>query len=167
MTTLFLPPGAPAPAFRATAVGSERVFSTRDHQGAPILLIFLDANTSRAVRDVVRGIRLEYPDPTTVMVANVIDLRIVPRLLRGTVKGMMKSALKEARREIPAGFNPDDHLILLPDWSGQISDAYRVPSVSRQVALVNIDGNGRVHGFYQGPNPQQAALDLINQVLTP
>lgn len=164
-TTTFLPPGTPAPPFTLTAVASERQVRLAERSGTPLLLVFVDRHSRDAAPELVKGIRLRYDDHRALPVANVLDLQVVPRLLRGTVKGMMTAALQQARTQIPEPYDPDDHLILLPDWKGEVHQAYRVPDVSEQPALVMIDGHGRIHSNYHGRQPLGAALAAVAQVL--
>jgi hypothetical protein len=58
-------------------------------------------------------------------------------------EGIMESSYREVAAAIPKGYDPADHLILLPDWSGDVVRAYGVGSVSREIALVLIGPDGR------------------------
>lgn len=164
--TDFLPVGTAAPGFDLTAVATKRRISPQSVQPTPLLLIFLEPNTAGQVPDIVKTIRKAHVDHNTLAVANIVDLRIVPRLLRGTVEGIMRSAYDQARKSVPAELDPADHLVILPDWSGSVTRAYRVPSTSREVALVLLDGHGRVHATYQGTNAEATAVGLVDALLT-
>ena len=56
----------------------------------------------------------------------MIDARVVPRLFRGTAEGMMEREYREAAAAMPKGYDPAEHLILLPDWKGEVVRAYGV-----------------------------------------
>ena len=160
-----LTPGQPAPAFSLKAVASGRVFQPADHAGRPLLLLFVDHNTGRAAQPIVEAVRRRYPDHRQLAIALVVDARVVPRLLRGVAESLMESSYREAAAAIPAGFDPADHLVLLPDWSGDVVRAYRIGSVSREIALVLIGPDGTVRADYHGPNPAARALALAQAVL--
>lgn len=163
--TSFLPPGTAAPGFDLTAVATQRRISPTAVQPTPLLLIFLEPNTATQVPNIVKTIRKRYIDHTELAVASIVDLHIVPRLLRGAVEGFMRSAFDQARREIPAGLDPADHLVILPDWRGDVTRAYRVPPTGREVALVLLDGHGRVHATYQGDAAGATAVTLVANLL--
>lgn len=153
--------GTEAPAFAATAVASGRRFSLADWRGQPVLLLFVDYRTSGLVADVTRAIRERYPQHTDVLVVTVADMQVVPRLMRGVATGMMESAYRQAAPQIPPGYDPADHLILLPDWDGAICRPYGAAELGRLPALVLVDGNGRVTATYQGMEPAQAGLAAL------
>mgnify|MGYP000872951219 FL=1 len=147
------------------AVASGRVFQPADYLGRPVLLVFVDHNTGRAAQEIVVGLRRRYPNFARLAIALVVDARVVPRLVRGVAEGMMAAAYREVSAQIPAGHDPADHLILLPDWSGDVVLAYGVCDLSKQVALALIGPDGRVAANYHGPNPAQAALELVHPLL--
>lgn len=161
MKTAYSLIGKPAPFFSLKAIASGRNFRLADFKGKPILLLFVDYNTGRSTREVVISLRQEYPDFGRLPIALVVDLRIVPRLLRNTATHFMEIAYKQAAGEVPAGYDPADHLILLPDWSGEVFSAYQVGQVDKQIKLVIIDPDGVIKGSYQGPDTIRVALDLV------
>jgi peroxiredoxin len=160
-----LAPGQPAPTFSLTAVGSGRVFQPADHLGRPLLLLFVDHNTGRASQPIVETLRRRYADHRQLAIAVVVDVRIVPRLLRGMAEGMMESSYREVAAALPDGYDAADHLILLPDWSGDVVRAYGVGNVSREIALVFIGPDGQVRAGYHGPNPAAQALEMARALL--
>jgi hypothetical protein len=153
-----------APRFELRAIASGRTFRLQDYQGKPVVLLFVDYNTGRSTREVVKSLRRIYPEFNKVPIALIVDLRIVPKLLRGTATRVMESAYKQAATEIPANEDPADHLILLPDWTGVIFKAYQIEDVSRDMHLVLVDINGRIATVYQGQNLTQTALDWLNSI---
>ena len=157
--------GQQAPPFKLKAVATGRIFQPADHAGRPVLLIFVDHNTGRASQDVVVALRRKYPEYHLLPIALIVDARIVPRLARGIAEGMMEKGFREAAAEIPKGYDPADHLILLPDWTGETVRAYGVGNVSREIALVLIGPDGRVAATYHGPDPARAALELVRPLL--
>lgn len=166
MASDFLAAGTPAPPFTLTAVASNRKISPQIYTGIPLMINFLNYRTSTAVRRVVIDTRRHYPDHNRLAIINLIDLHIVPRLMRGVATTFMENAYRQAATEIPAPYDPADHLLLLPDWTGEIHKAYRVPDVSNHIAVVIVDRAGKIHGSYHGPQPQQTALELLESLLT-
>lgn len=165
MSSRFLPIGSPAPAFELTAIHTRRVVSLASCAGTPLLLVFISFDTREQVRDISQAVRAIYPDNSQVIVVNVINLLFVPSLARKMAENRMESAIKQAIKEIPPPYTPAEYLILLPDWKGSIARAYHISSLGNQVALVVIDGQGIIQGFYQGDAPDQAAVELIRKVL--
>lgn len=153
--------GKPAPQFSLNAIASGRAFRLADYKGKPVLLLFVDYNTGRSTREVVISLRQKYPEFERLPIALLVDLRVVPRLLRGTAARFMETAYKQAAGEVPAGYDPADHLILLPDWSGNVFDAYHVGQVNQQMQLVVIGPDGDIQSAYQGPDSVRAAQDLV------
>lgn len=133
--------------------------------GRPVLLLFVDYNTGRATREVVISLRQHYPDFSKLPIALIVDLRVVPKLLRGTATRIMEVAYKQAAGEIPTGYDPSEHLILLPDWTGEIFDAYHVGAVNQYMKLVIIGPDGSVNATYQGPDASRAAYNLVGSIM--
>ena len=165
MSSRFLPIGSPAPAFELTAIHTRRVVSLASCAGTPLLLVFISFDTREQVRDISRAVRGAYPDISQVIVANVINLLFVPSLARKMAENRMESAIKQAIKEISAPYTPAEYLILLPDWKGSVARAYHISGSGNQVALVMIDGQGIIQGYYQGEIPDQVAVELISKVL--
>lgn len=158
--------GRPAPHFVLKAIASGRIFNLAGHAGRPVLLLFVDHHTARATREVVISLRQRYPDFDQLPVALVVDLRIIPAPLRGTAERFMESAYRQAATEVPGGFDPADHLILLPDWNGDVVGAYGIGNVSRHMQLVLIGPDGIVRATYHGPEPARHALKLVGPLLS-
>jgi hypothetical protein len=161
----FLTPGTPAPDFEITAFYTKRRFSLKACAGTPVLLAFVGYNTRDQVQALSLAVRERYPGIEQVITANLVDLSYIPSLARRMAENRIVSALKEGIKQIPKEFPPYDYLILLPDWSGKVSRAYRVKDVSQQPALVMVDQDGLILGSYQGESPTQAALDLVAKAI--
>jgi hypothetical protein len=159
----FLAPGTPAPPFSLKAEVSERPVNLQNTCG-PLLLVFHSYQTATTVAEVIRTVRQKYPLPEQTLVAGVTDLRAVPYLLRGTAKAFIKSAYNEASREVPAGQDPADHIVILADWNGALFEAYQVPRTDRQAALVLVNDAKTIASSYFGPQPARAALSLLDNL---
>ena len=161
MSSDFLPAGTPAPPFELTAVLTYRKFGPSAGLGIPLLLVFISYSTRQAVRTIMQAVRERFPSASQVLVACLINLNFVPGLARSTATRMMEGELKEVVRHLPPGFDPHDHLILLPDWKGSVFKAYRVGHLDGEVALVMVDAQGLVASSYLGSDPARATLALL------
>ncbi|MCB0229437.1 MAG: hypothetical protein KDI12_09825 [Anaerolineae bacterium] len=164
-TYSFFPGGQPAPEFTLTAVKSGRRVSHSDCQGTVLGLLFHGRDNYQAAVDINTAVRPVYPSATEVTLASVLDLTIVPRLLQRAVKPMLEQAYNQAANQMPQGYDPADYVFLLPDWDGTLHKAFRVKNADKVAALVVLDGAGMVVGSYQGPDPGEAALKLIQQAI--
>ena len=161
MNMNFLSSGTPAPPFSMTAAVSNRPISLQNKADF-LLLIFHSYQTANIVGDVIQAVREARPHPEDVLIAGVSDMRIVPRFLKGMAEKIIKNAYDEATRRVPAGQDPADHIIILPDWKGAVFTNYQVPDTSEEVALVFIGRTREILGSYMGPHPQKAALRLLD-----
>lgn len=157
--------GSTAPGFALRAVATRREFRLADFRERAVLLIFAEAAGASSSRDIVIKLRLRYPDFAVLAIAVVVDLRVVPGLLKGVAEGIMEAAYKQAAAEVPPGYDAADHLILLQDWNGAVTKSYGADGTGKHLTLVLIDGSGRVHGTYRGGSPVEAALALVNDLL--
>ena len=157
---MFLPDNTPAPSFSLKAEVSERPVSLRSTTGT-LLLVFHSYQTASVVAEVIRAVRDVYPSPDQVLIAAIADMRVVPRLLRGTAKAFIKNAYNDATRQVPPGQDPTDHIIILSDWNGTLYKAYQAPLTNKQVALVLVNDDKVIAGSYFGAQPEQAALSLL------
>lgn len=157
---MLLPDNTPAPPFSAKAQVSQRPVSLSAATGE-LLLVFHSYQTALIAARITRAVKEVYPAPDQVMVVSVADMRVVPRLLRGTAKAIIKNAYLEASRQVPDGQDPADHILILADWTGALFEAYRVPPTNQHVALVLIDKAKVIAGNHFGAQPEDAALSLL------
>ncbi|MCS6842938.1 MAG: hypothetical protein NZ528_01240 [Caldilineales bacterium] len=143
---------------------SGREVSPKDCAGYVLGLIFHGRETADAVTAVQRAVRTAHPDPS-VTLASVVDLSAVPRLLRAAARPILEQIYDQAAQQIPKGLDPADYVFLLPDWDGSVTRAFGVRNQDKMAAIVVIDRQGIVVGAYQGPEPGQAALALVEQAL--
>jgi peroxiredoxin len=157
--------GSVAPLFGGTAVFFNHPFSLQVWRGQPVLLLFGNHRTAPQTQQVARALRQKYPQHTAVLLVVIVDLQAVPRLLRGMARTAIEAALGDAIQQIPPEYNPVDHLIVLPDWQGDICHAYRAQHIDQHMALALIDSDGRIHATYQGAHPSTHALELVTNLL--
>jgi len=157
--------GQPAPPFTLKAVAIGRTFSPANYRGRIVLLLFADQHTGRSTQPVVELLRRAYPRFEQLAIALVIDARAVPRLFRSAAEGMMEREFRESAAQIPKGYDPAEHLILLPDWKGEVMRAYGVGDVSRHIHAICIGPEGVVRSEYHGPDAAKGSLELVRAQL--
>jgi hypothetical protein len=157
--------GSPAPPIDLPAVATGREFRLSDHRDRYVLLIFVAAYGAKATRDVVISVRRRYPEFDQLPIAIIIDMGMIPKLLHRTVTGFMEAAYREAAAQIPPGFKADDHLILLPDWSGSITREYAIKEISNEVHLVLVSPQGNIAAAYRGRDASNDMLTHLQKVM--
>lgn len=153
--------GERAPYIGALAAGSGREVSLRTCAGRRLVLIFHAQNTAWAAEQVNRALREHYPSSEEVVVASVVDLSLVPPVYWLTASVMIGQAYEKAAREAPSGVDPDDYVLILQDWGGLICRRFNVRGVDQEAAVVVIDENADIAGFYQGREPVEAVLQML------
>jgi hypothetical protein len=63
----------------------------------------------------------------------------------------------------PWDVDPADYIVILPDWSGRVSRDYDVRRTNRAAAIVIVDRDSNIAGFYQGERPVEAVLGILEQ----
>ena len=161
MGTEFIQAGQPAPKFKMKAIGSGREISLEALAGHVSALIFVNQDTQRDGRSIIKTIREQYPQAAEVLVATVIDLSSVPIILKGMAEGVLKESYQKALARLAEGSDPAAYVIMLPDWKGELLKAFKVKAVNKQPAFVIIDSKGVIGGSYQGDDPGPAAVRLL------
>lgn len=151
----------PAPSFTLESVATKRQVGLKIANGRCLIMLFVGYQTAKASEKIVKAIRKQYPSLDTLQMINIIDMRPVPRLMRGVAEGIIKGAYETAKKQIPEGYNPEDYLILLPDWKGNTFNTYGIQDVSNQIALVMIDAKGIVRQIYQDAHPIPTCLTFL------
>ena len=153
--------GDRAPDFDLLAAGSGRRVRLRDLAGRKAVLVFHLQGTAPTARAMNRAVRQRFPDPEEVFIASVIDLSVVPPLYWMTVGLVLGSAYEQAARGLPAGVDPADYLVILPDWNGRVSRDYGVRNTGRAAAIVIVDEDSDIAVSYQGERPVEAVLEAL------
>ena len=100
---------------------------------------------------------------TDAVVVAVADMRGVPRLMRGVVRGAMRHAHDEAARQVP-DMPPDawDRFTLLLDWDGAALDALALRGRTDRFHVLVLDREGRERGhLVQGEAPADELVETI------
>jgi hypothetical protein len=127
--------------------------------------IFHAQNTAWAAEQVNRAVRERYPSSEEVVVASVVDLNLVPPLYWLTASMMIGQAYEKAAREVVregfSGVDPTECVLILQDWGSLISRRFGVRGIGREAAVVVIDESAEIAGFYQGSEPVEAVLRML------
>lgn len=154
--------GGLAPDARLLAVGSGREVALRERGGVPLVLVFHLQGTASAAEAVNRAVRGRYT-ATEVTVASVVDLSLVPTLYWGTVWIVLRGAYERTAAELPTGADPEEYVMILPDWGGRATRAFGLRDTGRAAAVAVVEGGGRISGIHQGENLAGTALGWLEE----
>lgn len=130
-------------------------------RGRLVVLLFVDRHTANAAHVMVEKLRREQPDHELLTIALVIDLKNVPKFLRGPAGQIIAGTYHEGAALIPPAYDPADHLILLPDWTGRLFEGYHIGDVDRYIAAVIVDKLGIVVATIQAPDTDKLIIDYL------
>ena len=153
--------GDKAPSFKDKAFPTNFPVQIPNPNNTPTLLLFIGYQTAPKIEGVVSTIRRVVADPDKLLIINVVDLKGVPRLMRGAAQKIIKAAYEQAAMKIPEGYDPASQLIMLTDWKGKIGKSYSVTDVNQALALISINGDGTIANRYQGDDAEHVALDMV------
>ncbi len=166
MGTEFVRAGQPAPKFKMKAIGSGREISAEALAGHVSVLIFVNQDTQRDGRGIIKAIREKYPSAAEVLIVTVVDLSPVPIILKGMAENLLKESYQKSAARLAEGSDPAAYVVILPDWKGELLKTFGVKAVNKQPAFVVIDGTGLIAGAYQGDDPGAAAAALLADLVT-
>jgi len=154
-----------APAVTLKAAGSGREV-TLNAIGKRSVLLFHTADTAEDAERINQAVRAveEYQPCESVTIANVVDLHSVPKLFRSFAEKSMRDSFEKASKSIPQGQDPQDYVVILPDWDGKTTKGFGLGDTSKVVGLAVLDEQGGVVGTYQGNEPERHALELLQKV---
>lgn len=153
--------GDRAPYFGLLAAGSGRRVSLREAMDRKLVLIFHLQGTAPAAHEINRAVREIYPSPDEVLVASVIDLSIVPPVYWLSVSLVLNTAYDKAAAELPAGADPAEYVVILPDWAGLTSRKYGFRNTGRAAAVVVVNEDATIAVSYQGERPVAAVIEVL------
>ncbi|HIP73360.1 MAG TPA: NAD(P)/FAD-dependent oxidoreductase [Anaerolineae bacterium] len=137
-----------APDVTLTAVQSNREINLKS-LGQTAVLVFHTQDTRDAAKAVNLAVRSQYPLAADVLIASVLDLSGVPRMFRKIAESAMNKAYQKMADSLPAGFEPAEYLLMLPDWDGAATRAFGLSGVDKQAAVVVLAANGDIAGVSQ------------------
>jgi len=168
-------PDLKAPARTLVAIGSGRRV-TLNRLAMPAVLLFLARETSNDGAPVIARLREDYPLAEQVLMASIVDLHIVPRLVRGVAEAAMRVAYDKAVERFPHEFKPPqpdmkmdpaDYIIILPDWDAAVTREFGVRNPSRAPAAVVLDRFGLIAGKQEGGDLTGFAHSCLQQIVQP
>jgi prolycopene isomerase len=158
------PTNGTLPSITLTAIGSKRKIALHNI-GRPAVLVVHTQETSDVSEAVNFAVDKKYDLVSEVMVASIVDLKIVPRPFRIIAEKAMTKSYQEVVDRLPEGLSGEDYVIILPDWDGSVTRALGLKKVNRTAAVVVTDESGAIVGTYQGNEPTTAALSLLEQAM--
>jgi hypothetical protein len=153
---------SPAPAVTLKANGHGRAL-TFNKLGVPAVLVCVARESSDQASPVVTAIRDTYPTVEEVLIINLADTRPFPRLIRKIAEQIMKSSYNDAVKNLQEGRKPEDYVLIVPDWDGQVLEPLGIDDVTKTIAVAVIDATGNMVGTYQGDDPTGHALSLLKE----
>src|SRR5262249_47700658 len=94
-------------------------------------------------------------------VAGVFDFGNVPSLFHSMIKFALKRAYKAAAQGVPQEFDPADYVMILPDWTGKVTQQFGITGTDKAAAVVLVDRAGKVQGVLQGTNLADQTIGLL------
>jgi phytoene desaturase len=152
------------PPMKAIGSGRELILNSI---GKRSVLLFHTADTAEDAERINQAVRAVdvYQACTFITIANIVDLHSVPKLFRGFAEKSMRESFDKASKSIPQGQDPQDYVIILPDWDGKATKCFGLGDTSKVVGLAVLDEQGGVVGTYQGNEPESHVLELLQKGL--
>ena len=154
-----------APSATLKAIGSGREV-TLNAIGKPAVLLFHTADTAEDAQRINQAVRAvqEFQLCESVSIANVVDLHSVPKLFRSFAEKSMRESYNKASDSLPQGENPQDYVIILPDWDGSITKSFNLGDTSKTVGLAVLNVQGSVVGTYQGSESEMKVIEFLKDI---
>jgi hypothetical protein len=150
------------PPITITAVESKAKLSL-NKLGRPAVLLFLWQETE-VLGDLVReAVRQKYPEPAQVLIINLADLRGIPRVMRAMVERELAKGYKRTVRKLPEGANPAHHVIILPDWKGEVAEAVGAGDTHQTPAAAVLNAGAEIVGVHHGEDLVEPVLKMLEQ----
>jgi len=154
----------PAPEITLTAVASKRKIAL-NAVATPTLLILFEQGTAGQIDPVVSAVRDAWPTADLVQIANVVDLRKFPKIVRKVAETLLNNSYNQNARNVKEGRDPADYVIILPDWQASVMKAVGIENVSSRIAIAVVAPGGRLIGAYQGEGEGAKAVELLRAAI--
>ena len=92
------------------------------------------------------------------MVASVVDLSAVPFFARAPVAGYLSERYRAASAEVPEGADPEEYVIILPDWRADITAAFGASGAGTLEAFL-LGASGVIEARYRRRQLPGSLLD--------
>ena len=156
-----------APPFFLTAVGAARVVGGPPGPASPLLLIFHDNSGAETAYNINVALRKQYPLIHQLQIVSVICLRQIPQFMRPTVDQAMLAAYHKTAESMQDERDPSEYVIIVPDWEAKVASSFGMGDCHDQIGLALITPPWQISDVYQGPDPIDAALRMLNAASNP
>ncbi|HWO74146.1 MAG TPA: hypothetical protein VNN21_11385 [Dehalococcoidia bacterium] len=146
-----------------SAVGTGRVVDPT-YLDRPAVLICFGQATRSSAEAVEQAVRQRFP-AAEVLVGHVVDLRSVPRMLRGFAESVLRAEFEKAVRELPPGETPEEGVVILPDWEGAFAAALAFEDVNQRPGVA-VFAAGQLVGSAHADDIVAPCLALLEQALS-
>lgn len=160
-----MPNTTPAPDLTLTAIVSKRQIKL-DDVAVPTLLLLLSQESGGPLDTIIAAVRAQYPTAEQVQIVSVVDAHKFPTLMHKVAEGLMSSRYHNGAKELPAGRDPADYIIIIPDWKAATIAALGIESVATKMAVAVLAPGGRLIGIDQSDDLPAAALRLLAEAST-
>jgi hypothetical protein len=160
---------AVAPDFTLDHILGHKV-SLSDYKGRRLVVTFGGRVSAPQIEAGIGTIRKTF-DPDELSIVGVSDLRAAPRPARILVKNQIKKAYEGAVKAQdadlaamgkPARTEPSKDVIMLLDWSGEVTDQFGVTDAEHEAAAVVVDADGSVIGSGSGAQLGEQVLAVLS-----
>ncbi len=155
-------PGSPAPSFSIEAAVSGREVSNEAISGRRGVLVFHGPKTTDAPKTVGKAVRAKFPDASTVMVANIVDLRSMSGMWKKVASAQIKSTYDKLAGKLTE-VDPADYVVMCPDWDNQVGAAFGIEDANSQAAVVVLGNDGKIAAAVQGDDLADAAVAALGE----
>lgn len=76
---------------------------------------------------------------------------------------MLRQAYEKTAAELPPGVDPEEYVMILPDWGGRITRSFGLRDTGLVAAVAMIDGDGWVSGVHQGEGLAELVLEWLER----
>lgn len=152
------------PSITLKAAGSGRLVRL-DQVAQPTVALIFGQDNSGAVDPVVEAVRAKYSEEQ-VLIASVVDLRKLPKLLRKMAEGMMNGRYEAEAKKLRDGLDPVEHIVILPDWDGEVVRGFGLEGVDKQLAVAVVARGGRLAGLYHDSAPEGVITTMLEPVVS-
>jgi peroxiredoxin len=158
-----------APDFTLDHILGHKV-SLNDYKGRTVVVTFGGRLSAPQIEQGIGTIRRTY-DPDELPIVGVSDLRAAPRPARILVKNQIKKAYEGAVKAQdadlqamgkPARTDPKKDVVMLLDWSGEVTDQFGVQDAEHEAAAVVVDADGKVIGSGTGAQLGEQVLAVLS-----
>lgn len=132
-----------------------------------MVLLFHNQDGAAAAKTLQETLRAEFPLANELLIAGVVDMQASPSFLRRVAELAMGTAYRDAARQLPAGVDPAEYVVILPDWTGRVYAGFGIADGGRAPVAFLVDHEWRNHGPFREPGLAQETLAAARRVLRP